>query len=828
MSQLTQFTTVSGGAEPKGSITTQFPFSAEALIQYNNDFYVKTGTRVTGLTSSQQTSILAATDDFMLPVSNTVMASTQAGSSSIGHSFVYGNSVYLRSTITGIIRSTDGVSWTPVEITNAYATNSGNLALGTITKLVFGVGMFMVAIDVSAGGTSPPVVIVATSTDGLTWTCSPVSLNVISEPYGQSQQLTYYDLEFDGTYFWLGSYQVDTAGTSWYYTATKSADGKTWLQYANNSYGGNYGRTKITTGGGNFTAHTIVGGILASGTSYGWYGTTTTINATGVSPYNTNDICTQLKYLNGLFFYLRNGASSANTTAAISTSPTGQTWTGRTLPIATWLYDIAWNGTVYCAVGVSGHIFTSTDAATWTQQTSGTSEQLVSVEWDSSLSLFICVGVTTIRTSPTGVTWSTATIPSGLGTRSSNIPVAGISNILSKLNGTWFTTVGSSDHIISSTNGTTWTMVFVGGQLSTSATVVAGSTAAITNNALFKLNTLMVACPVAGGIMTAPLSTNSWTLTANISIGVFNAVAYGAGLYVAVGNGGILYTSPDGITWTSRTSGTATNLTGIAWSGAEFIATSSTIAIRSTNGTSWSAAGSNGGSLMCYSGGIFIVSNGSTTIRLSADGVTWINSTISSSSQMRAFSNGALVYGGTVGTAYIITNSGIKVYIQNSATQVVTSITEINGNLYILLDSGSNFVILSPPLYYWTSGVSAVYNSSANGLPGTTTYFGNFGSNYSGVKIGSNTYTIPTNSPRVGCIYGMSTFGYEVARILTSANAVFYNGSNIWAATTTGLAWAPKSMPCSLSQPISIYSTVTSSTIASATPVSMIAYRKIT
>jgi hypothetical protein len=36
--------------------------------------------------------------------------------------------------------------------------------------------------------------------------------------------------------------------------------------------------------------------------------------------------------------------------------------------------------------------------------------------------------------------------------------------------------------------------------------------------------------------------------------------AYGNGLWVAVGNGGTILTSPDGVTWTARVSGTTNPL----------------------------------------------------------------------------------------------------------------------------------------------------------------------------------------------------------------------------------------------------------------------------
>jgi hypothetical protein len=51
-----------------------------------------------------------------------------------------------------------------------------------------------------------------------------------------------------------------------------------------------------------------------------------------------------------------------------------------------------------------------------------------------------------------------------------------------------------------------------------------------------------------------------------------NAVAYGNGLFVAVGYGGTILTSPDGAGWTARTSGTSNALLGVAYGNGKFVA----------------------------------------------------------------------------------------------------------------------------------------------------------------------------------------------------------------------------------------------------------------
>ena len=68
------------------------------------------------------------------------------------------------------------------------------------------------------------------------------------------------------------------------------------------------------------------------------------------------------------------------------------------------------------------------------------------------------------------------------------------------------------------------------------------------------------------------------------------SIKYVAVKYVAVGAGGTILTSSDGISWTSRTSGTSQPLTGISYGGSTFVAVgaSGTI-LTSSDGTSWTS-----------------------------------------------------------------------------------------------------------------------------------------------------------------------------------------------------------------------------------------------
>jgi hypothetical protein len=49
-------------------------------------------------------------------------------------------------------------------------------------------------------------------------------------------------------------------------------------------------------------------------------------------------------------------------------------------------------------------------------------------------------------------------------------------------------------------------------------------------------------------------------------------VTYGNGLFVAVGEWGTILTSPDGVTWTARTSGTSNLLYDVTYGNGTFVA----------------------------------------------------------------------------------------------------------------------------------------------------------------------------------------------------------------------------------------------------------------
>jgi hypothetical protein len=73
-------------------------------------------------------------------------------------------------------------------------------------------------------------------------------------------------------------------------------------------------------------------------------------------------------------------------------------------------------------------------------------------------------------------------------------------------------------------------------------------------------NGLFVAVGDGGTILTSPDGVN-WTRGPRGRATRLFGVTYGNGLFVAVGRFGTILTSPDGVTWTPRTSGTSDSST---------------------------------------------------------------------------------------------------------------------------------------------------------------------------------------------------------------------------------------------------------------------------
>jgi len=152
----------------------------------------------------------------------------------------------------------------------------------------------------------------------------------------------------------------------------------------------------------------------------------------------------------------------------------------------------------------------------------------------------------------------------------------------------------------------------------------------------------------SGGHYASVRSGDSWASIANVSADGTNwittifsdygaptidplAATYGNNLYVVVGstnNVACIMTSPNGVTWTSRSAGLSPGgpLSGVVYKIGKFVAIGNNDGLEYTSSTGtgiWTKSSLPGGNKISYANGLFFVPLNSKTNLLSVDGINW-------------------------------------------------------------------------------------------------------------------------------------------------------------------------------------------------------------
>jgi len=212
---------------------------------------------------------------------------------------------------------------------------------------------------------------------------------------------------------------------------------------------------------------------------------------------------------------------------------------------------------------------------------------------------------------------------------------------------------------------------------------------------------------------------------------VWFSVAYGNGLFVAVsldGTGNRVMTSPDGITWTSRTSAADNNWRAVTFGNGLFVAVAVTgtgnRVMTSPDGINWTihtSAADNNWRSVTYGNGLFVaVSNtgAGNRVMTSPNGVTWTLQTSPSNEWNEVtYGNGLFVAVGSTGTGNRVMTSpdGINWTNQTSVADVAwESVTYGNGLFVAVSQNGTNRVMTSPDGITWTARNAAAANAWLN------------------------------------------------------------------------------------------------------------------
>ena len=291
---------------------------------------------------------------------------------------------------------------------------------------------------------------------------------------------------------------------------------------------------------------------------------------------------------------------------------------------------------------------------------------------------------------------------------------------------------------------------------------------------------------LAGSLFTKGISWKSATPSASI---IWDGVAYGNGLFVAVANTATtnsIMTSPDGTNWTSRTSPISTGLNAITYGHGLFVAVSSSgnDVITSPDGVNWTLRTSPVGQWVAvtYGNGTFDASGSNSVNMTSPDGVNWTSHPALSTTDWKdiTYGNGKFVAVASGGSATIATSpNGVTWTSATSSVANLYGVTYGNG-MYVAVSNTATTsanIVTSPDAVTWTARTS---------VPSAQWYKVTYGNglfiavaNTSGVNtimtspdgINWTSRTAPTTNGLSGITYGNGTF------VGVGGSLVFTSGS---------------------------------------------------
>jgi len=256
-------------------------------------------------------------------------------------------------------------------------------------------------------------------------------------------------------------------------------------------------------------------------------------------------------------------------------------WQPRIVPgFSNNLNGVVFGGGQFLAVGARGSILRSSDGSNWTQENSGTTRDLNQVAYGNGL--YVACGTSdTLLTSTDGRQWT----PRSVGA---------IDGSLAEWRGLTF---AQDRFVVAGTKGATASSLTLGQSwiYHDANTATAGAVADRLRRVTCGQD-LFVAVgagyePYRGVVVSSP-DAETWTpRDGQTGSQWIYAVTFAQEMFVAVGEGGVLTTSTDGIHWTPRNSGTSSSLWSVSHGPEGFVAVGDGGRIRtSPDGVSWAGS----------------------------------------------------------------------------------------------------------------------------------------------------------------------------------------------------------------------------------------------
>ena len=497
-------------------------------------------------------------------------------------------------------------------------------------------------------------------------------------------------------------------------TVLESPDGINWT----NANTGPVTFSNITCVSGTFVAVGANGKIATSPDGLAWTSQTSGVTTT----------LTGASYGNGLFVVVGNGG-------VILTSPDGAAWSSGVSGTAKDLYAVTYANGKFVVVGNNGTILTSPDGGAWSPSNSGITSALNGVIFGAGK--FVAIGPRgssgNILTSPDGVTWSNS------GTHGSQLSSIAYGSGFFVVIGT-----GLNNGVLTSPDGVTWsqsssTVIGSGTPVATAygngTFVAVGTDPTLTYGAIWTspnggvwasrytctiysalhsvvyANHTVVVAGYLGAILTSSNAGVSWYSHVIGQFNSLNSVTAGmvvtgttsSNLFVIVGDGNVVLTSSDTVTWASPSSPLYTDFAGVTYGKGKFVAVGNNGGIISSgDGKTWTGkalAAQYNLSSVTYGNGNFVAvgsgtdsqSNPIGTIVSSTDGATWVvhNPGTASGLSSVAFANGIFVTGGSNGTIFNSPDGSTWNAGNSGTTANVTGIASGDGIFVAVCDNGT-------------------------------------------------------------------------------------------------------------------------------------------
>ena len=384
----------------------------------------------------------------------------------------------------------------------------------------------------------------------------------------------------------------------------------------------------------------------------------------------------------------------------VLTSSDGLTWVAQTSGTTKDLYGITYGGSQFIAVGNGGIIIASVDGLTWAGRTSGTVLDFGDVTYANSQ--FVAVGdAGVIKTSPNGVTWTTRTSQTASDLR--GVTAGGNGN---------FVAVGFST-VVSSADGATWTSQVVAGP-ATDFTAVAYN-------------------PTTGQFVAVTTTTNRlytspdgliWTARPSGTILYLSGIQCINGQFIVVGEQGTIRSGINATDWTPLTITTDIQFRGVAHGNGHYVAVGSypndpdniqsgrtNVAVTSTNGINYVLANQfNGGGSgfygVTFGNGLFVTVGAAGNIQTSTDGMSWVSryNVLNDGLYDIAYGGGQFVAVGSIGFFVRSTDGLTWTSVNSGSNSSYRGVVHANGQFVAAgAGGGGGSIGTSPDGLTWTN-----------------------------------------------------------------------------------------------------------------------------